>query len=290
MNGAVVAAWVAALSLATPQDGQNEGIERQIRFLTQTLRLSEDQAERVRSILKKQSDDLRSVLTEEQRERYDRLNRGRSSRSRRNRGWWPSTDELREQLSLSDEQAGRITEIRDSIRDRFRAFWQDRRGGDNARDEWESFQKKLREENTAKIRALLSDGQKAKFDKVMADFASAATVSRSRGGSSTAERVDRIMEPLRITNADEAAAIRSLVVRVVEAMRKISDAQRDARSRFEETARNEELSDETVGGRIDEIQSALKKLLKELATARQELAEVLTNRQELELLRRGILR
>ena len=98
------------------------------------------------------------------------------------------------------------------------------------------------------------------------------------------------MELLRIDNADEAAAIRSLVVRVIELMRKVGETQRDARTQFEKAARDEELSDEAVGGKIVEIRKGLRKLEKELASARQSLAEVLTNRQELELLRRGLLR
>jgi hypothetical protein len=73
-------------------------------------------------------------------------------------------------------------------------------------------------------------------------------------------------------------------------MDRLETVQRDSRTKIDETLRNKDLSDDAVGEKITEIMKTHRDLEKELSNARKELTEVVTNRQELELLRRGILR
>jgi hypothetical protein len=156
---------------------------------------------------------------------------------------------------------------------------------------------KMRADTTAKMREVMKDdAQKAKFDEILKSYQAqqptpgADSGRGGRGGGGVEDRVNRAMEVLKIADAKEADAVRTVVKKVAEAMEKLDQAQREARTKFEEASRNTELSDEAVGDKLTEVRKGLKDLEKELAQARQELADIVTNRQELELLRRGILR
>jgi hypothetical protein len=301
---AVGAAWI--LSLVQAGGSQEDPTERLAQRLRETLQLSEEQAAKVREILKKQNEELRAALTEEQRQRFDQMSRLLSGFGSRGGGgsppwaggfrgsWLPPTEELKTQLDLNDDQVSRINAIRDSVREEIRNFWRNRQGGGNPAEEWTAWMQKTRDETLAKVRETLTDAQKTKFDEIMKNFQTVVRVEtgdreRSRGGSSE-ERVNRAMEALRIGDAQEAAAIRGLVKKVVDLMERLEDAQRDARRKVEETLRAADLSDEALGDRLEELRKGIRELESQLAAARKELSEVVTNRQELELVRRGILR
>jgi len=98
------------------------------------------------------------------------------------------------------------------------------------------------------------------------------------------------MEPLKIEDAKEADAVKGLVKKVYELMEKIDVYQRESRTKIDEASKNKDLSDAAVGDKIQEILKGHHELEKDLAGARKELTDVVTNRQELELLRRGVLR
>ncbi len=296
---AVGAAVLAALPLGAQQQ-QEDPVERQVQRLREQLRLTDEQLPKVREIVKKEMDDLRAILTDEQKPRLEEGGRGRGGRpggfSGGGRGgWYPSTDDLKTQLGLSDEQAAKINEVRDGIRQEMRNYFQNR-GGRPPGQDFQATMEKMRADSTAKIREALKDDQKAKFDEILKSFETQQATptpgggNRGRGGSRVEDRVNRAMEALKIADAKEAEAIRTVIQKVAEAMEKLDGAQREARTRFEETSRNIELSDEAVGDKLTEVRKNLKDLEKELAAARQELADIVTNRQELELLRRGILR
>ena len=302
---AVGAVILAALPVgAQQQQQQQDPVERQVQRLRDQLRLTDEQLPKVREIVKKEIEDLRAILTDEQKPRLEDGGRGRggpqgntpggggSTRG----GWYPSTDELKTQLGLSDEQVTKINEVRDGVRQEMRNFFQNR-GGRPPGQDFQAAMDKMRTDSIAKIKDVLKDEQKTKFDEVLKAFETQQQATptpgggnRGRGGSQVEDRVNRAMEVLKVTDAKEAEAIRSVVKKVAEAMEKLDTAQRDARTKFEEASRNTELSDEAVGDRLTEVRKNLKDLEKELAVARQELAEIVTNRQELELLRRGILR
>src|SRR4029079_7567890 len=102
--------------------------------------------------------------------------------------------------------------------------------------------------------------------------------------------VGRVLENLKITDTKESDAIKSLVKKVMEVMDKLDTYNRETRSKIDETAKNSALSDDAVGEKISEIMKGHVELEKELAAARKALTEVVTTRQELERLRRGVLR
>jgi hypothetical protein len=305
---AVGAAVLAALPVgAQQQQQQQDPVESRVQRLRDQLRLTDEQLPKVREIVKKEMDDLKGVLTDEQKPRLEDGGRGRGGPGGGNNnpgggfgnrgGWYPSTDELKTQLSLSDEQVTKINEVRDGVRQEMRNYFQNR-GGRPPGQDFQAAMEKMRADSTAKIKEVLKDDQKAKFDEILKTFETQQQQgnntpgggNRGGRGNNVEDRVNRAMEVLKITDAKEAEAVRSVVKKVAEAMEKLDTAQREARTKFEEASRNTELSDEAVGDKLTEVRKGLKDLEKELAVARQELADIVTNRQELELLRRGILR
>jgi hypothetical protein len=303
---AVGAAILAALPLGAQQQQQQQRqedpVERQVQRLREQLRLSDEQLPKVREIVKKEFEELRAILTDEQKPRLEDGGRGRGGpqggppgQTGRG-GWYPSTDELKTQLALSDEQVTKLNEIRDGVRQEMRNYFQNR-GGRPPGQDLQAAMDKMRADTTAKMREVMKDdAQKAKFDEILKSYQAqqptpgADSGRGGRGGGGVEDRVNRAMEVLKIADAKEAEAVRTVVKKVAEAMEKLDQAQRDARTKFEEASRNTELSDEAVGDKLTEVRKGLKDLEKELSQARQELADIVTNRQELELLRRGILR
>lgn len=300
-----LALGVLALLAAPAAARQEDPTERMGQMLIQFLGLDEAQGTKAKAILKKQAEELRAVLTDEQKQRYDQMGRmfgggGRGAQGgfsgRGGGAWMPSTDELKTQLTLNEDQVAKINEIRDASRQDIRNFWQNRQGGaQNPGDEWTAFQNKLREETTKKISALLTDAQKPKFDEILRTFqAQQPPQDTGRGGGrrggSVDERVTRAMEALAIQNAQEADAVKGLVRKVVELMEKQDAHQRDSRPKLEELSANKELTEEAVGDKLDEIRKGYRDIDKDLTAVRKELAEVVTARQEVVLLRQGILR
>ena len=302
---AVGAAVLAALPVGAQQQQQQrqqDPVESRVDRLRDQLRLTVEQLPKVREIVKKEMDDLKAILTDEQKPRLEDGGRGRGGPQGQGGGgrggWYPSTDELKTQLSLTDEQVTKLNEIRDGVRQEMRNYFQNR-GGRPPGQDLQAAMEKMRTDTTAKMREVMKDdAQKAKFDEALKAYqaqqptpgADGGQGRGGRGGSNVDDRVNRAMEVLKITDAKEAEAIRSVVKKVAEAMEKLDTAQREARTKFEEASRNTELSDEAVGDKLTEVRKGIKDLEKELAVARQELADIVTNRQELELLRRGILR
>jgi Spy/CpxP family protein refolding chaperone len=302
MNGLLAVGAVLALSApawAQNNQQQEDPVERQVQRYREQLNLTDEQVPKVRELLKKSSEDLRSVLTDEQKQRLDqgggRGNRGQGGNNAQpgqgnfgRFGGLPGTDELKTQLSLSDDQVAKINAIRDGVREETRNLFRNRQPGGNPLDQFA----RLRDQTNQKIREVLTDEQKPKFDEIVKNAqAQTPTLGGPGGrGGSVDERVARIMETLRVEDAKEAEAIKGVVKKVVELMDKLEAAQRDSRTKLEEASRNRDLSDDAVGEKITETRGPVKELEKELAAARKDLADIVTNRQELELLRRGILR
>lgn len=295
LGGVLVAATNA---LAQTQD---DPVERQVQRYKDQLSLTDDQVAKVREILKKQHDDLRGVLTDDQKTRFDQ---GRGTRAGgpttpfgngRTGSWLPATNELKDKLSLSDDQVAKINEVRDAVRQQMRTFFRGgrSRNGGNPADDWNAFLEKSKEEETKKIHEILSDEQKTKFDELIKTTAAqqpAVPDFAGRRGGTLDERLSRIMDGLKIEDAKEASALKSLVKRVMELMDKLDGYQRESRTKLDEAIRNKDLSDSAIGDKIQEILKGSRDLEKDLSGARKELTDVVTNRQELELLRRGILR
>lgn len=297
---------------------QEDPVEARVQRYKDQLNLTDEQVPKIREIVKKQIEEMRAVLTDDQKKRLDQG--GTGGRGQGNRGfgngngngngggnnpgafggfrggaWLPTTDDLKSKLSLTDEQVTKVNEIRDAVRQQMRTFFQNRRGGGggNPAEDFQAFLEKSKEETTKKIRDLLTDEQKPKFEEALKAFAAnqpATPDFRGGRGGSVDDRVTRAMENLKIEDPKEADAVKGLVKKVAELMEKLDVYQRETRTKIDEAIKDKDLSDAAVGDRIAEIMKGHRDIEKELAGARKELTDVVTNRQELELLRRGILR
>jgi len=288
---------------------QDDPVERAVQRLKDQLTLTDEQVTKVREIVKKEREDVKSVLTDAQKTTYDQAGGPRGNRGNggnnpgngngnftgfRGSSWLPPTADLKTELSLTDEQVTKINEIRDALRQELRTFFQQNRrnngGGQNLADQFNAFQEKSKEETSKKIREILTDEQKPKFDEALKAFAASQPAGFGNNRGTVDERVARIMENLKIDDGKESEAVKGLVKKVLEAMDKLDAFQRETRTKIDEVAKDKELSDAAVGEKIEALLKGHRDLEKDLAGARKALTEVVTNRQELELLRRGILR
>ncbi|HVR83730.1 MAG TPA: Spy/CpxP family protein refolding chaperone [Planctomycetota bacterium] len=288
---------------------QDDPVERAVQRLKDQLTLTDEQVTKVREIVKKEREDVKSVLTDAQKTTYDQAGGPRGNRGNggnnpgngngnftgfRGSSWLPPTADLKTELSLTDEQVTKINEIRDALRQELRTFFQQNRRnngvGQNLADQFNAFQEKSKEETSKKIREILTDEQKPKFDEALKAFAASQPAGFGNNRGTVDERVARIMENLKIDDGKESEAVKGLVKKVLEAMDKLDAFQRETRTKIDEVAKDKELSDAAVGEKIEALLKGHRDLEKDLAGARKALTEVVTNRQELELLRRGILR
>jgi hypothetical protein len=282
------------LSLAAVQD---DPVDRQVQRLREQLRLTDEQAGKAREIIKRQQDDLKGILTDEQKPRYDEALRGGGGRGQGQGqgnafggrgGLFPSTDDLKTRLGLSEDQVTKVNEIRDHIREEMRRMFQDR----NNRPGPEAFEK-IREESAKKMREVLTDEQKPKFDELLKSVPTpGAQGGEGRGnrGGSIDDRVGRVMELLKFEKPEEADAVKGLVKNVLELQDKVEAAQRESRGKLEELQKDAALTDDAVGDKLTELRKGTKELEKQLAEARGKLSDVVSNRQEVDLMRRGVLR
>jgi hypothetical protein len=312
-----VGAVILAAGNAFAQGQQEDPVESRVQRYKEQLNLTDEQLPKIREIVKKQIEEMRAILTDEQKTRLDGGARGGRGNNQGNNnqgggfgnlrgGWLPPTNDLKTSVALTDDQVTKINEIRDAVRQEMRTFFQNRGRGGNPQDlaaQFNAFQEKSKKETTEKITALLTDEQKPKFEEALKKYAaSQPQPGQPRGGDNTTqdfaarragsldERVGRVMENLKIADAKEADAIKGLVKKVLEATDKLDAYNRETRTKMEEASRNQDLSDDAVGEKITEIMKGQHDLEKEVNAARKALTEVVTNRQELELLRRGLLR
>jgi Spy/CpxP family protein refolding chaperone len=310
-------AVAAVLSLAAPVLAQEtqDMADRMSQMLKQSLQLSDDQTAKVKDIMKKQTEDIRGVLNDDQKKRYDDMSRMMGGFGRgRDRGqgapgqdrgndrggppwgggrssWLPPTDELKTQLGLTDEQVSKINAIRDAAREEGRNFFRNRPEGGDPRQAFEEFQQKSRESTTQKIREVLTDEQKPKFDEAIKNYQGQQEREREdRARTRAEERLNRVMEDLKFANATEADAVKPLVQKVLDLVQKLEAFQREGRTKLDTASRNKELSEEAVGDTLKAIRDGVKEIEKELSAARKELLDVVNNRQELELIRHGALK
>jgi len=303
--GAVL--FAAGTAMAQQQD---DPAERAVQRLKDQLTLTDEQIPKVREIIKKEREDVKAVLTDAQKTTYDQGG-GRGNRPGANnqgnntagafgnfRGanWLPPTNDLKASVGLTDDQVTKVNEIRDGVRQEMRTFFQGRGRGNNQNlaQDWAAFQEKSKDETTKKIRDILTDEQKPKFEEALKAFAANAPPTPAFGGGTRGgtldDRLTRVMDALKIEDAKEADAIKGLIRKVMEQMDKLDAYQRESRTKIDDTAKNKDLSDTAVGDKIAEILKGSHEIEKDLAGARKALTEVVSNRQELELLRRGILK
>jgi hypothetical protein len=151
-----------------------------------------------------------------------------------------------------------------------------------------------------KVKAHLTDEQKTKLDGIMEQMTGwmrmvPNMLNQNRTASAPArpsvdDRVKSVISALKIEKEDERSAIADLVTKIVKAQYDLEDFNKSSREKLSEAAKNKELSDAAVEDRIKEAQQERLKKEKELLGLQKQLSEVVTNRQELELMAQGILK
>src|SRR5206468_10596779 len=130
-----------------------------------------------------------------------------------------------------------------------------------------------------------------KFDKLVERFQPGRF--GAPGGpqrQSPEERASRVVEALKIEDSKDQAAVKNSLVKVLEAEQALREYDRESRGKVEEINRDSSLSDEQVAAKLNEIRSARLEKDKAHKTAQKELREVVSARQEVELIRQGVLR
>jgi len=196
-----------------------------------------------------------------------------------NRGTEFMVNRLKDRLKLTDEQTAKVKEIL-------------------TKDGEE--RSKMDEARTEKINALLNDEQKTKLDGLVERATGMMRMIpnlMNRGGNaapaprpSAEDKAARAVAALKIEKDDEKTAITDLVTKIVKAQYDLEDYTKTSRDRMSEAAKNHDLSDAAVEDRIKESQEERRKREKDIAALQKQLAEVVTNRQELELMAQGILK
>ena len=213
-------------------------------------------------------------------------------------------DDVRRELNLTDDQVEKIKPLYDefnaNLQKRSAELAEKGFAGLNFAEEMQKYQDSLKA-LAEKVKAHLSDEQKTKMDAIVeraAGFMRMIPNLMNRGGGpppaparpSVEDRVRSAVAGLKIEKEDEKAVVTGLVTKIVKAQYELEDFLKSSRERMAEAAKNAELSDTAVEDRIKEAQEDRRKREKELGGFQKQLAEVITNRQELELMAMGILK
>jgi hypothetical protein len=309
-----LALWVSMAALAAAQD---RGTEFRVNQLKRELGLSDEQAGKVKEILDKDAEQIRALLTDEQKTKYDELRqRGAGGGGRQNFqfgggrafGGGIQLDSLKQELQLTDEQVEKIKPIVDEFSAQTQKRMEELRQGGFQNLDWQGELAKVQENMKAfsdKVKAHLTDEQKTKADALMERStgwmrALPGLVQRfqpgGQGGSGTPtrasaeDRVKRALDALKIEKDDERAAVKDLIEKAVKAQDALEDYLKSSRDSLGAVAGNKELSNEAIEDKLSERGKERRRLEKDLKDAQDVLAEVVNSRQELELVRQGVLR
>lgn len=214
-------------------------------------------------------------------------------------------EDVKRELNLSDEQVEKIKPLYDE----FNAELQKRMAANlekgfqnlNIQEEMQKYQTAIKE-LADKVKVHLNDEQKTKMDALIERATGMMRMIpnlmnlNNRGGNAPAprqsveERVRAAMALLKIEKEDEKAVVSDLIAKTVKAQYDLEDFTKGSKERLIEAAKNADLSDAAIEDRIKETQEDRRKREKDLAGLQKQLAEVVTNRQELELMALGILK
>jgi len=322
MRALTILILMAAPVLAQDARGQEFLANR----LKDRLKLTDEQTSQVKEILAKDGEDrtklddartekINALLNEEQKKQYDELRaqqRGRGGfggggQQFQFNGGRPmgtvNVDDVRRELGLSDEQVDKIKPLYDefnaNVQKRATELAEKGFGGLNFGEEMQKYQDSLKA-LAEKVKVHLTEEQKTKMDAILeraTGFMRMIPGLLNRGGPAAAparpsveERVRSALAALKIVKEDEKAVVADLVAKIVKAQYDLEDFQKSSREKLAEAAKNTDLSDAAVEDRIKETQEDRRKREKEIGGLQKQLAEVVTNRQELELMALGILK
>jgi hypothetical protein len=216
-------------------------------------------------------------------------------------------DDLKRELGLTDDQMAKIKPILDEFNTQVQKRGEEMRQngfqGLNFADEMRKFQDAIKE-LSGKVKEHLNDEQKAKVDafvdRTTGWMRAIPQLLGNRGGAggtpsgpsrpSVEDRVRAAMDAVRIEKEDERSAVKDLVEKIVRAQYDLEDHLKAQRERLGEAARNRDLSDAAVEDRIKESLEERRKRERALGELQKALVDVVTSRQELELMALGILK
>jgi hypothetical protein len=309
------------------QGQQDRATDFMVQRLKERLKLTDEQTAKVREIYTKDSeerakmDDARgekvtALLDPDQKRLYEeyRANqRGRGTFQFGGGGGNPfgggrgmgqlSIEDLKRELSLTDEQVEKIKphydEYNANVQKRMEELRDKGFQGFNFGEEMQKGQENLKAV-AEKVKAHLTDEQKAKQDALLErmtgwmrmapNFMNQNRTVSAPPRPSVEDRVKSAVAALKIEKDDERSAIADLVAKVVKAQYELEDFVKSSREKLVEASRNRDLSDAAIEDRIREAQDDRRKREKDIASLQKQLSEVVTNRQELELMAQGILK
>ncbi|HEV3027419.1 MAG TPA: hypothetical protein VG457_07585 [Planctomycetota bacterium] len=321
-------ALMILMLMATPvlsQDARTQ--EFQLSRLRERLKLTDEQASKVKEVLSKDGEDrtkldearnekINSLLDEEQKKLYEEL-RAQQQRGRGFGGGGPQfqfnggrpmgtvqLDDAKRELNLTDEQAEKIKPLYDefnaNVQKRSAELAEKGFAGLNFAEEIQKYQESLKA-LAEKVKGHLTDEQKTKMDALVEranGFMRMIPTLLNRGGGlpqsparpSVEDRVLGAISALKVEKEDEKAALSDLVTKIVRGQYELEDFLKMSRERMAEASRNAELSDAAVEDRIKEAQEERRKREKGISELQKQLMEVVTSRQELQLMAQGILK
>ena len=314
-------AFVASPVLAQDSRGTDFVVQR----MKERLKLSDDQTAKVKEILTKDGEErtkmdeartekINALLDADQKKAYEELRAnqrdfgGRQFQFGGGRPGGPmgtvNVEDAKRELGLSDEQVEKIKPLYDEFNANLQKRQEELREkgfqGLNFGEEMQKYQDNLKG-LAEKVKVHLTDEQKTKLDGLvervtgMMRFLPGLMNQGARSAApaprpSPEERTKAVVAALKIEKDDERSVVADLVLKIVKAQYELEDFTKSSREKLGEASRNRELSDSAVEDRIKEVQEDRRKREKEIAGLQKQLAEVTTNRQELELMAQGILR
>ena len=301
------------LSLSEEQSGKIR--EVYVKDQADREKLEEDRAAKVREL-----------LTEEQRPKYDELRQqfraGGQGQGRGQggfggpggfgapRGGPPggaaaanqfSIESLKLELKLTDEQAEKIKPILDETQAIHTKRIEDLQKQGFQGVDWQAEMAKFNETvktSSDQVKVHLNEEQKTKFDgmveratamfRMIPGFGPPRAAVAAR--PSAEDRIRRAVDALKIEKEDERSAVRDLIEKVVKAQDALEEQAKSSRELAGQSARNSELSEQALEDRLGEGRTERRRLEKILSDLQAALADVLSVRQETELVQQGILR
>jgi len=290
------------------QDPERQA-EFRIRSMKEQLGLTDEQVQKVTEIFKQAREaeqkvetdrtaKVRETLTDDQKKKYDEMIQNQSRAQgplggldRMMTGW---SDRLKRELSLDDatfeKVKAHIDEFRKKIQERGEKLRAE--GGQlNWQEEMQKFQEGSKEVGE-KIKAHLTPEQKEKYDKMVEQFQGGGRFGggERRGPPTPEERATRAVEQLKITDSAEQATVKAAILKVFEAQHAMSETERELRGKITELQKDSSLSDEEVNKKLNELRTARLEKDKAVKAAQAALREIVSPRQELELINQGALR
>src|SRR6185503_12669332 len=214
-----------------------------------------------------------------------------------------SIEDLKRELTLTDEQVEKIKPLYDEYNAGVQKRTEELRDkgfqGFNFAEEMSKGQENIKALSD-KVRVHLNDEQKVKQDalierttgwmRMLPNFMNQNRTASAPVRPSVEDKVKSAVAALKIEKEDERSAIADLITKVVKAQYELEDFVKSQRDKLSEWSRNRDLSDAAIEDRIRESQEERRKREKDIVALQKQLSEVVTNRQELELMAQGILK